>query len=90
MTHTNRNRIRATHSTTLKVSNELLRKSGTSILPTNIPSNELPQQFCQFFADKIKKLREELDSHQCEPLSFAVYEGPVFDNFSTVSEDEIS
>ena len=73
-----------------KVSNELLRKSGTSILPTNIPSNELPQQFCQFFTDKIKKLREELDSHQCEPPSFAVYEGPGFDHFSIVSEDEIS
>ena len=54
-----------------KVSNDL-RKSGTSILPTNVLSNELPQQFCQFFADKIKKLREELDSHQCEPPSFAV------------------
>ena len=72
-----------------KVSNDLLRKSGTSVLPTNVPSNEFPQQFCQFFADKIKKLREELDSHQCEPPSFAFYEGTTFDHFSIVSEDEI-
>ena len=28
-----------------KVSNDL-KKFGTSILPTNIPSHELPEQFC--------------------------------------------
>ena len=50
----------------------------------------MPQQFCQFFADKIKKLREELDSHKCEPPSFAVYDGTTFVHFSIVSEDEIS
>ena len=57
--------------------------------PSDMPFNELPQQFCQFFADKIKKLREELDSHQCEPPSFAVFEGPVFNHFSIIPEDEI-
>ena len=33
---------------------------------------------------------EELDSYQCEPPSFAVHGGPVFDHFYIVSEDEIS
>ncbi|XP_072037652.1 uncharacterized protein [Amphiura filiformis] len=72
------------------VSNQLLGKSRTSALPTNIPPNELQERFCQFFSNKIINLREELDSRHSLPPSFSVYEGPVFDQFTLVSEDEIS
>jgi hypothetical protein len=72
------------------LSNNLLRKSQSSVLPTNIPPSELPQQFCHFFSDKIMLLREKLNSRQCKPPSFAVFEGPVFDLFDVVSEDEVS
>jgi hypothetical protein len=72
------------------VSNELLKKGKSSCLPSNIPSADLPFQFSKFFSDKIKNLRDDLDSRHCEPPSFKVYEGPVFDRFRSVSENEIS
>jgi len=72
------------------VSNELLKKGKTSCLPSSIPSADLPSQFSKFFSDKIKNLRDDLDSRQCEPPSFTVYKGPMFDRFCSVSENEIS
>ena len=68
------------------VSNQLLRKSKPVVFPTDIPPNELPEQFSQYFSDKISDLREKLDSRHSQPPSFVVYDGPVFDEFSLVSE----
>ena len=72
------------------VSNQLLGKSRSHSLPSNIPPNELPKVFCKFFSDKISNLREKLDSRHSLPPTFTVYEGPVLDQFASVSEDEIS
>ncbi|XP_072028205.1 uncharacterized protein [Amphiura filiformis] len=72
------------------IANDLLRKSQTSVLPTNVAPCDLPQVFCKFFADKIQHLRDKLDSCQCSPSSFTAFEGPVYDHFDPVTEDEIS
>ena len=37
----------------LTVSGELLGKSSTAPLPSDIPRSDLPDQFCDFFSDKI-------------------------------------
>ena len=71
------------------VSSELLGKSKSSALPSNIPADELPDKFCQFFSNKITGLREKLDSRHCQPPCFAIYDGPVFDSFSLVCEEDI-
>ena len=47
-----------------KVSNDLLKKSQSSVLTTNIPPSELSERFGDF-SDKIKILRDKLDSRQC-------------------------
>ena len=70
--------------------NQLLRKSNPVTYPTKIPPKELPEQFSQYFSDKISNLTEELDSRHSQPPSFVVYDGPVFDEFSLVSEDYVS
>ena len=38
------------------VSDQPLRKSKPVTYPTNIPKNELPEQFSQYFSDKISNL----------------------------------
>ena len=43
------------------------------VFPKSIVPDELPQHFCQFFNDKIKLLKEKLDSRQCNPPSFAFF-----------------
>jgi hypothetical protein len=72
------------------ISNDLLRKTSASVFPKDIDPDKLPDRFCQFFGDKIMTLREKLDSRQCNPPSFAVFEGPCFDHFDVVTEAEIS
>ena len=71
------------------VSNQLLGKSKSSTMPTNIPLYKLPEQFAQFFSYKIDSLREKLDSRPSVPPTFTVYKGPIFGNFVPVSDNEI-
>jgi hypothetical protein len=49
----------------------------------------MPQQFCDFFADKIKRIRDDLDQRPSEPPTFSTYDGPVFSVFDNVTEKEI-
>jgi hypothetical protein len=49
------------------VSDTLLGRSKASPLPTNISPSVMPQQFCDFFADKIKRIRDDLDHRPSEP-----------------------
>ena len=74
----------------LSISNDLLKKSSAPVFPNNIVPDELPQCFCQFFGDKIKLLREKLDSSQCNPPSIANFKGTCFDHFDVITEAEIS
>ena len=71
------------------VTSELLGKRKTKLVPSDIPPKEQPQKFCTFFADKIDKIRSELDSQYSDPPSFAVYEGPIFDKFEPVSVSDV-
>ena len=73
-----------------KISDNLLKNTSASVLPKNINTDELPDRFCQFFGEKIIKLRETLDSRQCNPPSFAAFEGSCFDHFNEVKEAEVS
>ena len=60
------------------VSDELLGKAKTTSLPSNIPTADLPQRFCDFFVTKIKQIREDLDSCPHDPPSFFKFDGPQF------------
>ena len=44
------------------VTNSLLGKSKVSPLPTNIPAAQLPHSSCEFFTEKIKQIRQNLDN----------------------------
>ena len=71
------------------VSNELLGKSRSAPLPSDVPRSKLPQRFCDFFSGNISNPRDDLDSRSCEPPTFAVYDGHVLSHFDPVTEREI-
>ena len=68
------------------VSDELLGRSHTTPHPSDIPRRDLPDRFCDFFCDKIKRIREDLDSRSCDPPTVAVFEGPLLPQFEPVTE----
>ena len=72
------------------MTNELLGKVKVSPLPETIPPLELPENFCSFFSDKIKSIREDLDSHVTAPPSFSAYNGPKLTHFEPVTEKDVS
>ena len=71
------------------MTNELLGKKKLTVLPSDSPRDQLPQRFCDFFADKIKQIRTDIDSCPCEQPSFSTYEGRPFCTFKPVSEKEV-
>ena len=81
---------RILHCSSLKtlytISDELCGKTKASPLPNNIITNELPDTFCQFFIDKVSKIRHDLDAFGSDPY-FEPFEGHVFNEFKTVSKD---
>ena len=46
--------------------NSLLNNENAIPMPKGYSKEELPQTFCDFFTDKVQKIREELDSQQPE------------------------
>ena len=48
----------------------------------------MPQLFCDYFSEKVKKIRTELDIN-ASPPSFGAYEGNRFSEFHPVSEKDI-
>ena len=71
------------------VSSKLLGKSSTAPLPSDIPRSNLPDWFCDFFSDKIDHIRDDLDSRSCEPLTFAIFDGPQLSQFEPVTDELI-
>ena len=71
------------------VADGLLGRKASSPLPTNIPIHELPQTFCDFFTDKIKVIRNDLDSRSTPPPTFGVYNGPKLCEFQLVTQKQI-
>ena len=72
------------------MSDELLSKSRTTPLPSDLSRSVLPDRFGDFFFNKIKRIREDLDSRSCDPPTFAVFEGPLLSQFEPVTEKVIS
>ena len=71
------------------VSSELLGKSSTAPLPSDIPRSDLPDRFCDFFSNKIDRIRDDLDSRSCEPPTFAIFDGPQLSQFEPVTDELI-
>ena len=71
------------------MSDELLGRSRTTPLPSDIPRCDLPDRFCDYFCDEIKRIREDLDSRSCDPPTFTVFEGPFLPQFEPVTEKVI-
>ena len=44
------------------LTNELSGKSYDSILPNNIPKEDLPNEFCKYFNEKVENIRKDLDN----------------------------
>ena len=71
------------------VSSELLGKSSTTPLPSDIPGSDLPDRFCDFFSGKTDRIGNDLDSGSCEPSTFTVFDGPLLSQFEPVTENLI-
>ena len=71
------------------VSSELLGKSSTALLPSDIPCSDLPDRFCDFFSDKIDRICDDLDSRSCEPPAVAIFDGPQLSQFEPVTDELI-
>ena len=69
------------------ISNSLLGKTKCSSLPSDITKQEMPKYFSDYFAKKIQLIRENLDSSSLPSPEFKTYNGPMFNEFHTVSED---
>ena len=51
-----------------KITNNILARTKQLHLPTTYPLSSLPELFSDYFADKIMKIRNELDSHAVSAL----------------------
>ena len=72
------------------VSDALLGKSKRTPLPTNIDKSDLPQHFSDYFIEKIKKIRKELDKKSDGDLSFDIYHGTCLNVFEEITEEELN
>ena len=71
------------------LTDELLGAPKSKPLPSDCPTAKLPQIFCDYFSDKVKKIRTELDDLGASAPSFSAYEGKRFSDFQPVSEKDI-
>ena len=71
------------------VSSELLGKSSTAPLPSDIPRSDLPDQSSDFFSDKTDLIRDDQDSRSREPPTFAIFDSPLLSQFEPVTEKPI-
>ena len=72
------------------VTNELLGKSKSSPLPNDIPKQSLPNTFIEYFSDKIRKIREDIDISCSNTPEFKKYEGSAMHDFHCVTEEYIT
>ena len=68
------------------VTNQLLGRTKKSSLPNNIPTNDLPDTFCQFFNNKIEQIRNDIDTQSADPPVFEPFTGSKFCDFEPVTE----
>ena len=74
------------------VTNTLMGKVKSSPLPVKIPAAEVPQKFCDFFINKIVKIRESLDAQSVSPpnINHSTFSGTKLCSFQRVSENDVS
>ena len=72
----------------IHVTNHLSGKCG-NVLPYNIPVNELPQTFGNFFNDKISQIRQGIDNTSLSPLSSTEFQGECLSDLRCVTEEEV-
>ena len=71
------------------VSDALLGKSKRTSLPTNINKSDLSQHFSDYFVEKIRQIRNELDKKSIGDLSFDIYRGTCLNVFEEITEEEL-
>ena len=82
----------STSKQVFSISDSLLGKSKSKQLPNDLPMSQLPETFSQYFVDKIKNIRQELDNSTNSSLSvpiFESYNGPMFKEFSLICEADL-
>lgn len=73
----------STSKALFRVTNELSGKPKQTPLPDNVPKDTLPDYFCNYFNDKIAKLRNELDEKDGDP-SYESFSGDKWEDFQLV------
>ena len=68
------------------VTNQLLGRTKKSSLPSNIPTSDLPDTFCQIFNNKIEQIRNDIDNQSADPPVFEPFTGSKFCDFESVTE----
>ena len=66
---------------------DLLGKSKTSSLPTNIPKTQLPNAFSDYFCKKIQHIRDDLETMHSDEPTYKHYNGSKFLEFEQASEE---
>ena len=81
----------ATSRQLFNLTGTLLGKTKSSPLPTSFPSSDLPSQFSDFFSNKIKAIRQNLDSATTTSPSFPdpPYLGTVWSDFKLISQNDV-
>ena len=64
----------STSKQVFSISDSLLGKSKSKQLPNDLPMSQLPETFSQYFVDKIKNIRQELDHSTNSSLSEPIFE----------------
>ncbi|GFR98561.1 hypothetical protein ElyMa_006353200 [Elysia marginata] len=73
----------STSKALFRLTSTLGGRSKPTPLPDQITNDKLPDSFCTYFHDRVKKLRTELDSKGGEP-SHEPFSGEPWEQFQTV------
>ena len=69
------------------VTNQLLGRTKKSSLPSNIPTSDLPDTFCQFLNNKtVEQIGNDIDNQTADPPVFEPFTGSKFCDFEPVTE----
>jgi len=69
--------------------NKLCKKGNNNIYPLTVPRAQVAERFCNFFTEKISKIRNSLKSSECADFVVPTFSGNALFNFKSVSENEI-
>ena len=75
--------------TLFSITKDLIGASKAKVFPSLYSKNELPQIFSDYFTDKIRQIRDDLDKTGAPEPFFRNYKGPVFKDFKEVTVKDI-